>query len=140
MRRRGESGIWELFLPGIGQGEAYKYEVLANSDSPVQQKADPCGFHAEVRPLTASIVFDLNRYQWQDEQWMTARAQSNTAEMLQRAIVLYENVEVEQALVILNQVVSPQSPFVVTPPPGEYVAVPDSVSVTSLPPAPPLTL
>ncbi|MBI4443620.1 MAG: 1,4-alpha-glucan branching protein GlgB [Acidobacteria bacterium] len=87
MRRRGESGIWELFLPEIGEGEAYKYEVLSRSDPPLQLKADPCGFHAEMRPRTASIVFNLNRYQWQDSQWMAERARRD---LLQAPLSVYE--------------------------------------------------
>ncbi|MBI4459397.1 MAG: 1,4-alpha-glucan branching enzyme, partial [Acidobacteria bacterium] len=62
MRRRGGAGIWELFVPGIGEGEIYKYEIKSRSNPSVLQKADPVEFYAEVRPKSASIVFNLDRY------------------------------------------------------------------------------
>ena len=80
LRCRGQAGIWELFVPGISEGESYKFELRSRSHPSVQQKADPCGFYAELRPLTASIVFNLDRYPWQDASWMTQRAQRNNQE------------------------------------------------------------
>ncbi|MEP6680961.1 MAG: 1,4-alpha-glucan branching protein GlgB [Chloroflexota bacterium] len=73
MRSLGASGIWELFVPEIGQGELYKYEVLG-ADGVLRSKADPIGFATELRPQTASRVWDLTGYEWQDEAWMTERA------------------------------------------------------------------
>ena len=87
MRRRGLSGIWELFVPGVGEGETYKYEVKSHSEPHILQKADPVGFYTEVRPKTASIVFDLNRYQWQDAEWMSRRAGGS---VLQGPLAIYE--------------------------------------------------
>src|SRR5450631_3343318 len=59
MRLRRESGIWEIFLPGIGQGERYKYEIKNADGNLVALKADPYGYRAEMRPATASIVDHL---------------------------------------------------------------------------------
>ncbi|MCB1883038.1 MAG: 1,4-alpha-glucan branching protein GlgB [Geminicoccaceae bacterium] len=74
MRRRVEAGIWELFLPGVGAGAAYKYEILGPQGEPLPQKADPFAFHAEMRPATASIVQDLPPPDgWGDAAWMAAR-------------------------------------------------------------------
>ncbi|HTW67158.1 MAG TPA: 1,4-alpha-glucan branching protein GlgB [Bryobacteraceae bacterium] len=72
MRRR-SGGVWEIFLPGAGAGANYKYSVRAPSRGFKQQKADPYGFYTEIPPQSASIVCDL-AYQWNDHQWMEARA------------------------------------------------------------------
>ncbi len=73
MRERGSSGIWELFVPGIGEGALYKYEIKTRFDT-LLQKTDPQGFYAELRPKTASIVWDINKHRWNDGEWMAARA------------------------------------------------------------------
>ena len=73
MRVRGESGIWEAFVPGIGQGEVYKYFIRSNYNGYEVEKADPYGFAAEVRPRTASKVWDLEGYEWGDQEWMATR-------------------------------------------------------------------
>ena len=57
MRTLGSSGIWELFLPGVGDGARYKYEILA-PDGEIRLKADPVAFETEVPPKTASVVHD----------------------------------------------------------------------------------
>lgn len=72
MRPRGATGIWELFLPDVGQGATYKYEVVTPSGRKVD-KADPCGRAMELRPATASVVWDPERYEWGDGTWMEAR-------------------------------------------------------------------
>ncbi len=77
MEINGESGIWEIFVPGLELGNNYKYEIRSHNDGYQAEKADPYGFFAELRPKTASIVYDLGEYQWQDADWMSARAQSN---------------------------------------------------------------
>ncbi|MDX1687249.1 MAG: 1,4-alpha-glucan branching protein GlgB [Candidatus Promineifilaceae bacterium] len=74
MRRHVDSGIWELFIPGLDQGELYKYEIKSYYQGYVVNKADPVGFFSEMRPKTASIVWDVDRYRWQDDDWMEARA------------------------------------------------------------------
>ncbi|MBI3935216.1 MAG: 1,4-alpha-glucan branching protein GlgB [Acidobacteria bacterium] len=78
MRSRGLSGVWELFIPGLREGEHYKYAVRARSGGPPQLKSDPVGSYAEVRPKTASIVYSLDRYKWKDGDWMARRAARDT--------------------------------------------------------------
>ncbi len=77
MENNNESGIWEIFVPGMEEGERYKYEVRSHNRGYRAQKADPYGFYSELRPLTASIVCVINQYQWNDSAWMSARAQSD---------------------------------------------------------------
>ena len=72
MRRLGESGIWELFLPAAAEGDKYKFHVT-QCDGRVVDKTDPYGVHAEVRPNNASVLYPLKRYKWKDRRWMTAR-------------------------------------------------------------------
>jgi len=73
MRSRGSSGVWELFLPGLREGELYKYEVKGRN-AYLGLKADPYAFYAELRPNTASIVRNIDDYTWQDQDWMESRA------------------------------------------------------------------
>ncbi len=72
MRSLDNSGIWELFLPAVGQDEPYKFEIRSR-DNTVVQKADPFQFYAELRPKSASIVRSLEDYEWHDNEWLTAR-------------------------------------------------------------------
>ncbi|RZF64168.1 1,4-alpha-glucan branching protein GlgB [Sphingomonas populi] len=66
MRHRRDTGIWEIFVPGIGTGEPYKFEILAADGTPQPLKADPFAFHAEVRPATASITTAPLAHAWGD--------------------------------------------------------------------------
>ncbi len=86
MRLRGLSGIWELFIPDLSGGELYKYEIKTQTDH-LYLKSDPYGFQFEVRPDTSSIVTDLEKFTWSDQEWMTHRAQENP---LQKPITVYE--------------------------------------------------
>jgi 1,4-alpha-glucan branching enzyme len=74
MRSRGATGIWEMFMPGLDQGRIYKYEILSRTNDHLGLKSDPYGFSAEMRPNTASVVWDIDRYQWQDSEWIHQRA------------------------------------------------------------------
>jgi 1,4-alpha-glucan branching enzyme len=85
MQRRVPSGIWELFVPGIGAGTLYKYRVHA--DGSFSDRADPYGFGAEVPPRTASKVVDLASHSWRDQEWMTQRAAQNS---LSAPLSIYE--------------------------------------------------
>ena len=78
MRRRDGSGIWELFVPGVGQGEAYKYEVTG-ADGAVRVKADPMARATELPPATGSIVAALPDHAWGDADWMATRADRHHA-------------------------------------------------------------
>ena len=65
-------GIWELFVPDASVGDKYKYRIH-NQNGEWIDKSDPVGFAAELPPLTASIVTDLQNYQWNDGDWMSQR-------------------------------------------------------------------
>ncbi|WP_425217863.1 1,4-alpha-glucan branching protein GlgB [Tumidithrix helvetica] len=84
--RRVEPGVWDLFIPDIGAGTAYKYEIK-NSDGHIYEKSDPYGFQQEIRPKTASIVADLSTYQWQDRDWMETRRNTDP---LKKPVSVYE--------------------------------------------------
>ncbi|MDD9909887.1 MAG: 1,4-alpha-glucan branching protein GlgB [Ahrensia sp.] len=74
MAMRGSTGIWELFIPGLAEGEIYKFQLRDGAGHALPQKADPFGFGAEHPPKTASVVRSLERYLWQDEDWLNKRA------------------------------------------------------------------
>ncbi len=78
MRRHPSCGVWEIFIPGIGAGDIYKYEIKAASGKIMPLKADPFGLRAERPPATASIVHDLNSYRWRDAAWLGRRARVST--------------------------------------------------------------
>jgi 1,4-alpha-glucan branching enzyme len=73
MRKRIEAGVWELFVPRIGAGARYKYEILGVHGL-LPQKADPLALQAEVPPQTASIVVDPTPFAWHDDDWLATRA------------------------------------------------------------------
>lgn len=73
MRLMGSSGIWELFVPEVGEGTRYKFEIRGLSGL-LPLKADPMAFRTEVPPLTASVVHDLRHYRWNDGDWLGRRA------------------------------------------------------------------
>ena len=73
MRNLGPTGIWEIFMPGLDEGALYKFEILSRVAHHLGLKSDPYGFSAEMRPNTASVVFDINRYQWNDSHWLADR-------------------------------------------------------------------
>lgn len=70
-----DDGIWRGFIPNAQHGTAYKYSL--KTDSGMIQKADPFAFRAELPPKTASIVCDLDRYEWGDAAWMTQRRETD---------------------------------------------------------------
>jgi 1,4-alpha-glucan branching enzyme len=81
------SGVWETFIPRLLQGEVYKYHIQSNYQRYEVDKADPYGFASEIRPRTASRVWDLESYSWQDGSWIAARAKNNS---LEAPISIYE--------------------------------------------------
>jgi 1,4-alpha-glucan branching enzyme len=81
------SGVWESFIPRIGQGEVYKYHVESQYHGYRTDRADPYGFAVELRPHTASRVWDLENYSWQDGSWMASRGKYNA---LDAPISIYE--------------------------------------------------
>jgi 1,4-alpha-glucan branching enzyme len=74
MRAVGESGIWELFIPGLAEGEIYRYHIKSRHNNFSIEKSDPYGFYSEMRPRNASVVANIEGYQWGDTAWMEARA------------------------------------------------------------------
>ncbi len=86
MRLR-DGGLWEIFIPGITNGTAYKYYVRSKFQGYRQLKADPYGFYMEVPPKSASIVWDVDRYEWNDSGWMEERAKKD---YLKEPISVYE--------------------------------------------------
>ncbi len=85
MRVLGSSGVWELFIPDVGSGTLYKYEVCG-VDGVWRQKADPMAQHTEVPPLRASVVFESS-YEWRDEDWLERRAEESGVD---RPMSIYE--------------------------------------------------
>lgn len=86
MRKLQECGVWELFLPGVGVGAHYKFEVLNAADQ-VVLKSDPFAFFSQNGLQTASIVFDMHRFAWRDEEWMEHRSRQ---EWHRRPVSVYE--------------------------------------------------
>ncbi len=73
MRKHEHAGLWELFIPGLVEGDIYKYELKPHGGTAPVLKTDPFAFEVEVPPQTATRVKDLTRYQWRDAAWMEQR-------------------------------------------------------------------
>lgn len=86
MSRVEESGIFELFIPGVEENAIYKYEIKLPGNVTFM-KADPYGYGSELRPDTASIVHDLNQYEWGDSKWIQERKKKKP---LQEPMSIYE--------------------------------------------------
>jgi 1,4-alpha-glucan branching enzyme len=78
MRFHHNSGIWELFIPDLPEGTVYKYEIKTRYHGYVVNKTDPVGFASEIRPNNASVVWDVNKYEWGDTDWVNDRAEHNS--------------------------------------------------------------
>ena len=85
MQKR-DGGIWELFIPGLKEGDLYKYEIRT-TEGHCYQKADPYGFQHEIRPATSSCIAKLDNFNWNDISWMKKRDESNA---LDQPISVYE--------------------------------------------------
>lgn len=88
MRRLWDSGIFELFIPDVKDGECYKFEIKARGGLTFM-KADPYGFGAELRPGSASVVRNLDGFAWKDSKWMKNRAQRQTQDKPMSVYELY---------------------------------------------------
>ena len=86
MKKKGPGGIYELFIPGVGCGEMYKF-LITTQDGRKLYKADPFANYAEMRPGTASITTDLSRIRWSDSVWMEERAKKD---MNKEPMAIYE--------------------------------------------------
>lgn len=87
MQRTTNTGIWEIFVPDLKPGATYKYEIRSHNQGYRAEKSDPYGNFAEVRPNTASIVYDIDQYEWNDANWMKNRADTN---LLDEPMSIYE--------------------------------------------------
>jgi 1,4-alpha-glucan branching enzyme len=87
LRSCGSGGYWEIFIPDLSQGEVYKFEIKSRYHGYMVEKADPYGFYAEPRPRTASIVWEITKFRWNDHDWMSRRAK---AQSLDAPISIYE--------------------------------------------------
>jgi 1,4-alpha-glucan branching enzyme len=87
MRFHHASGIWDLFIPGLKEAALYKYEIRTHQFDYTVAKSDPVGFYGEVRPQTASIVWDIDKYVWHDDEWLESRSKHDD---LERPINVYE--------------------------------------------------
>ncbi|MFT7586772.1 MAG: 1,4-alpha-glucan branching enzyme [Cellvibrionaceae bacterium] len=73
MRKHIVDGLWELFMPNVGQGALYKYEIKTSFNDYTVTKTDPVGYFRELRPKTGAIVWDIDDYTWQDQTWVDNR-------------------------------------------------------------------
>ncbi|MEX1010885.1 MAG: 1,4-alpha-glucan branching protein GlgB [Balneolaceae bacterium] len=86
MRRHYDLGIWEIFIPHVGKGDLYKFEVHSGlPESPVK-KADPYAFQAELRPGSASIVWK-SHFEWNDRDWVENRTENQSVD---KPVLVYE--------------------------------------------------
>lgn len=86
MRSMGSSGVWEIFIPGLDEGNMYKFEIKAQ-DGGIHIKTDPYGVYFESPPNNASIVFNHGNYEWSDGQWMNSR---QATQALDKPMSVYE--------------------------------------------------
>ena len=86
LQPRGQSGIWEGFIPGVGKGTLYKYHIVSRYKGSRREKTDPLAIYNEISPKTASIVWDL-KYDWDDQEWLAKRGEHNA---LDKPVAIYE--------------------------------------------------
>lgn len=77
MQNMNNSGVFGLFIPGLDEGEIYKYAIKSKSDNQIYLKTDPYAFQTELRPKTASIVNTLDNFEWKDNEWLEKRKKQN---------------------------------------------------------------
>ena len=87
MRVLGSSGTWEIFIPGLEEGALYKFKIKSSFKKHITEKADPYAFYSELRPKSASIVHDINKYKWNDREWIEMRSKKN---WLESPVSIYE--------------------------------------------------
>ncbi|MBV9331571.1 MAG: 1,4-alpha-glucan branching enzyme, partial [Alphaproteobacteria bacterium] len=87
MRLRREAGVWEAFVPRLGKGERYKFEIVDRNGKLLPLKADPLARATEHPPATSSVVADLPRFSWRDQDWMSRRG---VLQGVERPITIYE--------------------------------------------------
>ncbi|NOY64639.1 MAG: 1,4-alpha-glucan branching protein GlgB [Nitrospirae bacterium] len=83
----GSSGVWSIFIPDVKEGDLYKYHIRSRINGIVRVKSDPYGFFFEVRPKTATIIYNIDRYTWNDREWMETRRRTDP---LTKPVSIYE--------------------------------------------------
>ncbi|MCI8341598.1 MAG: 1,4-alpha-glucan branching protein GlgB [Firmicutes bacterium] len=86
MRLLGESGVWEIFIPGLKEFDIYKYHVKFQ-DGRIVEKTDPYGNFTELRPDKASVIYDINGFEWHDDEWIKRR---ETEDVYNLPVNIYE--------------------------------------------------
>ena len=86
MRSLGNSGVWEIFIPGLEAGVLYKYEIVPRKGA-MRLKTDPYGSYFESPPNNASVVWNVDDYKWSDSAWMEKRAKTD---WLKQPVLVYE--------------------------------------------------
>ncbi len=86
MRLLGASGVWEIFIPGVGQGAHYKFEIR-DAHGNIKLNTDPFGFFFEVAPKQAAIVWDTKKFKWNDDAWLKKRRERDA---LRSPMSIYE--------------------------------------------------
>ncbi|HLR32354.1 MAG TPA: 1,4-alpha-glucan branching enzyme, partial [Fodinibius sp.] len=87
MQKEASTGIWTAFVPDIGQWALYKYEIKTARDAPPFLKADPYAVLSEVRPKMASLVYQLDGFEWKDDEWISGRQKHQS---FRKPISIYE--------------------------------------------------
>lgn len=87
MRFHANNGIWELFVPGLREGDIYKYEIKTHFQGYTVTKADPVAYAGEMRPKNASVVWNIDKHQWSDEEWLSSRGERHDPK---KPISIYE--------------------------------------------------
>ncbi len=117
MRKHHDQGLWEVFIPLVGEGDVYKYEIITPAQTAPLIKSDPYAFHAELRPATASVITSIDNYKWSDKEWITKRKESQSHDA---PISVYEihagswkrNVGVDQTFLSYRQLADELVPYV----------------------------
>jgi 1,4-alpha-glucan branching enzyme len=86
MTRLNKQGIWSLFIPGLLENDIYKYQIKTSAGDTIL-KSDPYAFYSEIRPNTASIIYDLDGYDWQDQKWFQSKKKKTVYE---EPLAIYE--------------------------------------------------
>ena len=76
MLKEHDSGLWSVFVPGLKEGDTYKFSITSNVDGVQRRKIDPYAFRSEHRPKNACVVHDINKYEWKDSEWIERKSRT----------------------------------------------------------------